>query len=84
MSYPNDPNNMRDYSGSGRYERNRSSAGWVIAALVVLAVIAAFAYGMRGDHQTASTGAPQTTGQSTPSTGAPPATPMQGAPATIR
>ena len=56
-----------------RYQRQPVSyAGRVIAAIAILAVVAAIAYGMSDHSRTASTGAPSpTTGQSNPAPGAP-------------
>jgi len=63
-----------------RYQRNPSYTGWIVAAIAVLVVIGAIAYGMSNHSRTANTGAPSTTtGQSNA-----PSAPQPGPPATNR
>ena len=65
-----------------RYQRDSTNySGWVLAAIAVLVVIAAIAYGTSDRSRTASTKPPDTTtGQSSPAPGAP----QPGPPATNR
>jgi hypothetical protein len=78
--------NMEPGRNPPRYQRQPvrqpvNHTGWIVAAIAVLAVIAAIAYGMSDHSRTASTGAPSpTTGQSNPAPGAP----QPGPPATNR
>jgi hypothetical protein len=71
----------RDPHLSGRYvgrDRTRSTAGWIIAAVVAVALLGLVAYGYRGTEVTSANPPGTTTGQGmrAPVPNTPPATPV--------